>query len=65
MKPSTSCLAILCTLYFRDSKAVVFSVAAGNFRDLNGDFLIALPLSEGSTSVHTPLRSSNNVSDNG
>ena len=51
MKTSISCLAILCTLSFRDFKAVVFGVADRHFRDLNGDFLIALTLPEGCNST--------------
>ena len=65
MKPSTYCLAILCTLSFRVFKAVVFNNAARRFINLNDDFLNALTLSEGCNSDHTPLKNSNNVSDNG
>ena len=64
VKPSISCLAILCTLSFRDCEAVVFSVNAKRFRNSDDDFLNTSVRSEGRNFVHTTLKKSNIVSDN-
>ena len=38
VKPSTSCLAILCALSFCDFKVAVFSVALKSFKNSKADF---------------------------
>ena len=49
MKPTISCITVLCTLSFRNCKAAVFSVDARRFRNQNDDFINAPALSEGCT----------------
>ena len=65
MNRSISCRAILCTLSFRECKALVFSAGARRLKNSKDDFLSNPSLSDGCISDHVPLRNSNSLSDNG